>query len=514
VEARHHELLVPALRDQKEAVVPVLVAELGKRALPDWTAGRAWVVLYAALPAVVGLAAAVPASTPDVLHDRLAKRQANAAAALLTLGEPEAVWPLLRPQPLPDRGFDPSVRSYLLARLAAIGADPVGLIRRLGEEQDPAARRALLLALGDYPPESVPPGEREALVARLLVSYREDPDPGVHSAIDWLLRRRWGRAAAVDRIDRELQREAQEQVVNARAGLGRAAVATNRDWFVNTQGQVYAVICGPVTFRMGCPPTEPDLVPNNVPTAHLRRINRTFAIATREVTVEEFRRLVPPNPEEYRPIERRYPVGDAPASLAWYDAAFYCNRLSELEGIPRDQWCYEPNAHDYFVAGMRAKPGYLSLQGYRLPTEAEWEYAARARSSVARHFGRGDELLPRYAWFRKNADDRIWPVAQLRPNDFGLFDTLGNALEWTGDPNVPYALLPNFNPFGVTQDVEHPDFLVVTAYDNYGGARMTRGGAYTFGGIALRSGERRSIQPQNKADANGFRPVRTLAVHE
>jgi eukaryotic-like serine/threonine-protein kinase len=72
---------------------------------------------------------------------------------------------------------------------------------------------------------------------------------------------------------------------------------------------------------------------------------------------------------------------------------------------------------------------YLSHTGYRLPTEAEMEYATRAGAVTSRYFGETEELLPRYAWYVTNSQDRTWPVGSKKPNDLGLFDMHGNV--WT-----------------------------------------------------------------------------------
>ncbi|HYH64349.1 MAG TPA: serine/threonine-protein kinase, partial [Urbifossiella sp.] len=202
-----------------------------------------------------------------------AARRANAAAALLAAGEAEPAWPLFRHSP------DPTDRSYLIHRAAGVGADPAVLVRRFRAEPDVSARRALLLALGEYPPGRVPAEDREFLSAELLGLYRDHPDPGLHGAIDWLLRQRWGKAAEVAAAD---------------AALAKAAAppAPGKDWFVDREGRTFTLVRGPVTFLWGSPPTEPGRNKSDEG-QRPRRIGRSFAVGAREVTTAEFLRFRP-----------------------------------------------------------------------------------------------------------------------------------------------------------------------------------------------------------------------------
>ena len=170
------------------------------------------------------------------------------------------------------------------------------------------------------------------------------------------------------------------------------------------------------------------------------RIGRTFAIAAHEVTVEQF--LAFRADHDY---SRQYSrEADAPVNtVTWYQAAQYCNWLSQQEGSAGGPVVLRSDQQP-FADGMRLYPDYLRRTGYRLPTEAEWEYACRALATTARPYGETTALLGKYAWYMENSQQRwMLPVGSLKPNDFGLFDMLGNAMEWCQDRAV---LLPDRSP--------------------------------------------------------------------
>ena len=248
--------------------------------------------------------------------------QGYAAAVLVALGEGESVWPVFRFM----KDGDSSARSYLLKRLAAVGADPLALIGRFDAETDVSAKRALLVALGEFPLDVVPAGEREELTKRLRVLYREHPDPGLHGAIDWLLRQKWEKAKELAAIDAKLAEVARGEVA-ARAlavacqplgdvigpQLPAPAVAVGKDWFVNGEGQTFAVVRGPVTFTIGSPETEPGRFGSEK--SNEKCITRSFAIATKEVTVEQFLKFRP----KHGWTTRYSPGPDTPAvGMTWY----------------------------------------------------------------------------------------------------------------------------------------------------------------------------------------------------
>src|SRR5262249_36081739 len=155
-----------------------------------------------------------------------------------------------------------------------------------------------------------------------------------------------------------------------------------------------------------------------------RRIRRTFAVAAKPVTMEQFQRFLKDRPRVKHSYTKLIsPDPDGPGfAVTWFEAAQYCNWLSEKEGLPPDQWCYrEP-----IVPGMAPRPISGAVRGCGAPPGGEWGSACGAGATTSRSYGSSLELLPRYAWFRGTIEDRrTWPVGQKRPNDLGFFDMHG-----------------------------------------------------------------------------------------
>lgn len=292
--------------------------------------------------------------------------------------------------------------------------------------------------------------------------------------------------------------------------LGSIAVNAQQ---AGTEGHAFAIVSGG-EFIMGAPPAERGR--SEVETQHRVRIPRTFAVATKEVTNEQFARFLSAVPdyaarwraatkarfgEPYRFLTFT-PTPDSPqVAVSWYDSARYCNWLSQRDGIPRDQWIY-PETIDA-ERGITLPANYLLRTGYRLLTEAEWEYAARAGTTTSRHFGDEDELLPMFGWFDGNTGrQRAYPVGQLRPNQWGLFDMLGNVWEWTLDRRRPYP-----DDGRLVEDVE--DTVLTVSNDV---ARTRRGGSFAYESLTLRSAHRgdSTYFPNQTRDNVGFRVGRTL----
>jgi formylglycine-generating enzyme required for sulfatase activity/tRNA A-37 threonylcarbamoyl transferase component Bud32 len=411
---------------------------------------------------------------PETSKDALARQQAQAAVALLQLGAAERVWSLLEHRP------DPRLRTFLIHRFAPLQTDVRALLGRLAEEREVSRRRALALSLGSYPLEALPAEAQEAWLPRLRQWYRDEPDAGLHGAVEWLLRR-WDDGAEVAQIEKEL--------AGAKPGARR--------WHVNGQGQTLVVVPAAAEFWMGSPGAEAGRVALAEP-LHRVRIPRSFAIAAKEVTVEQFLRFRP----EHRYLAKYSPSPDGPMiDVTWYQAAEYCNWLSAKEGIPTAEWCYQTNKAGLFDDGMRLAPGYLSRRGYRLPTEAEWECACRAGAVTRRHYGDADDLLGQYAWCRDTTGDAgVRAGGLLKPNDLGLFDLYGNVFEWLQEPTSYYRWPGGNKP---KDDVEYN----LNIRDNVG--HLVRGGGFTYLAQDVHTAFRNGDRPSNISYGQVFRVART-----
>ena len=158
-----------------------------------------------------------------------------------------------------------------------------------------------------------------------------------------------------------------------------------------------------------------------------------FLIDKYEVTHEMFAKAQSPNPSHWqdnfrKPVER----------VRWRDAKQYCNERSLLEGLKP---CYNEKTSDLDCD--------YAANGYRLPTEAEWEYACRAGGDGPYDFAQADKLR-QYAWFADNATDKTHTVGEKKPNRWGIFDMYGNVSEWCEDVYSPtyYKESPPVDPHG------------------------------------------------------------------
>jgi formylglycine-generating enzyme required for sulfatase activity len=404
---REFQPFVAKLRTSKRPV-PALLAETLEQELP----------LNAATDKQHSARSEEPAAAEDQRNE-FWKRQANAGVCLLELNEFEQVRDFLKYSRNREQRYseDPSLRSYLIQRLGVLGTSPVKLGELLSQESDVGVRQGLILALGDCDAFKFTASDKRKIGELVAALFRSDPDSGVHCAAWWMLRNQlWNPTLSVElpAVDRAASR--------ARAD------AHNSNWFINCQGQTFAIVDPPHTIQPGIETTGKDST----------RTHR-FAIATTEVTVAQFHVFRPDQTED---TDIAHDPECPMNQLTWYDAAAYCNWLTDRENENRPETdhlrhCYLPwNVGDTTFDNVRSvtiPADFLERTGYRLPTETEWDYVCKAGARTTYSFGMPRELLGRYAWFASNSESRTWPVGQLRPNALGSFDMHGNIWEWCHD---------------------------------------------------------------------------------
>ena len=227
-------------------------------------------------------------------------------------------------------------------------------------------------------------------------------------------------------------------------------------------------------FLMGSPDSDKDALDIEKP-QHRVRITRPFYLGVYEVTQGQYRAVTGENPSHFKGSD------DLPVeSVSWIAAIAFCNKLSEREGLK-----------PYHQLGAVSQSGG---EGYRLPTEAEWEYACRAGSTTRYNFGDDAARLGEYAWFRDNSGGKTHPVGQKRPNAWGLYDMHGNVWEWCWDGYDPgyYRQTPGADPVGPSQ----------AAF------RVLRGGSWDSYPRNARSASRYILPPALRNNFVGFRLAR------
>ena len=250
------------------------------------------------------------------------------------------------------------------------------------------------------------------------------------------------------------------------------------------------------TFTMGSPVTDSyaDQDQSEFP-QHQVTISSNYLMQKTEVTQYQWQSLMGNNPSNPGNCDS-CPVD----TVLWWEALAYCNALSAKEGF---ELCYEligcngeepgnvMNCTDVNFSGV-------NCSGYRLPTEAEWEYAYRAGTTTRWYCGDEDECVEDIAWFNLPWPQSSQPVATKAPNNWGLFDMAGNVLEWCWDWWDKYGEEALINPIG-------PDT---------GTWRVNRGGMYSDWIKITRAASRNQYSPSTNSSFLGFRPVRTVGTCE
>ncbi len=226
------------------------------------------------------------------------------------------------------------------------------------------------------------------------------------------------------------------------------------------------VLILPGTFTMGSPEEEFGRKPGE--TQHQVSISNWYYLGRYEVTQGQYEEVMGNNPSEFKGAKN--PV----ETVSWEDAVSFCNKLSEL---PEEK-----------AAG----------RAYRLPTDAEWEYACRATSTTAYCFGDSSESLGEYAWFDEARPRKRHGVGEKKANKWGLYDMHGNVGEWTQD-------WFDEGPFEEITDPTGP---------KEGSFRVIRGGSSMSPSVYCRSAYRERCEPSNSACIIGFRVAMGLPVKQ
>jgi len=231
-------------------------------------------------------------------------------------------------------------------------------------------------------------------------------------------------------------------------------------------------------FMRGSDDSDPDARENEKPPHEVVLMLSVF-IAAAPVTQRLYEALMGKNPS-------RFTGADLPVEcVSWFDAVRFCNALSLAQQLPEAYVLsgdYAGNTPTVAWSGPAAP-------GWRLPTEAEWEYAARAGTTGPR-YGALDEI----AWYKDNSGNGTHPVGLKLPNPWGLYDTLGNVWEWCWDWDAPYSTGKRVDPVGPSG----------------GDNRVYRGGSWLNGARYARAADRSKCGPASRYGFVGFRPSRSV----
>jgi serine/threonine protein kinase/formylglycine-generating enzyme required for sulfatase activity len=454
--------LAYALAHFEEVPVEFVVSQIGT-ASRDEVDNLVAALRRATQDAVAALTAAASETEDDHRH------RARLAMVALHLGDSSMARAMFQ---LRD---DPIHRTVLIDTFESWHGDVAGLTRLATATDDAAFRSGVCLGIGGIAPTEVTAEAKQLWQPLLAEWYQAQPDAGTHSGAGWALRQ-WQLPLP------EIPSSAQP--------------VNGREWYVNSLGMTMVRIpAGKFSRQVERRGAAPQEV----------RLTRPFFLCDRETSVGWFQRFM--NDKDYPgdkpkswtgPSKEKSPTADHPVqNVVWNDAVMFCNWLSHQEGLTP---CYRPSGKKEQVPRPRSeepaegeKDGWELVEnanGYRLPTEAQWEYACRAGSATAFSHGDDDSLLSKYAVFSRS---RTEPCGSKLPNVWGLFDVHGNVWEWCQDWCSAYPAASSLDdPLGPQQ----------------ASTRVYRGGSWATGALPCRAAFRYGLPPSHRDLDLGFRVAR------
>jgi len=442
-----------------------------------------------------------PANETNPERRAAIERQANAAVALLRLEDPKPVYEFLTV----DR--DPEALSQFIYRIRGREVSSSLLIKSFNELQaqsvpDDSTKRqqhyyrlyGMILGLGEYRLDKLPSAERDGLLKTVATMYAEHPSRTIHSAVGWLLRR-WGQDESVRAV------EEKELAYDATGA---------REWYViqvEPPVEFNSLLKGPIKQEEGSidlmapiyftmlvyPGGEFEM--GNPGQQETKNVPGPFAVSDREVTWRQFSAVDDDTHRKSWEKQFEQQLGgrdlhpDEPVfGVSWFDAVNYCRWLTESK-MPGEKnqsygkkdlsgsddkdkgWLSFPSNTD----GAWDWPMNPKRGGFRLLTEAEWEYVARWGMETRYSFGSSESLLAEYGWFEDNSDKWSHRTRELRPSVSGVFDIHGNLWEWVDD------------------------------WYTAGSLRVYRGGSWNYDAADCGSANRLGRAPVGRYDDLGFR---------
>jgi len=318
----------------------------------------------------------------------------------------------------------------------------------------------LLAGLGGQPWDAV-----ARRLARRLIDSRAVADQYAYWAVE-----SWALALGVIGEDISIRSEPSWPETEPTGSAAMGSVTTNA-------GKILLKVIRAGEFWMGSPDDDEDAASDEKPSCRVR-ISRAFYMGATPVTQAQYQAITGKNWSHFHgwpdnPVER----------VSWADALLFCNELSQKEGLA-----------PHYVIRNSDQAVIAGGVGYRLPTEAEWEYTCRAGTETAYSFGDDAGLLDKYAWYQSNSEGQPWPVGTKLPNAWGLYDMHGNVWEWCWDSfdENYYRQSPGVDPLGASQ----------------AGYRVFRGGSWHDDPRRCRSAQRGEYAPEPRINNIGFRVAR------